>query len=172
MGLTSDGIVHNQSRGSTSNFKIPSHKIILVTSYSSFHCKRMLIMLIINQQDPRPPTTDTSNTRWETVGDIGGGLMFTACNLLILSNWLSPFKSEPPPPPWILTVILPWEAHQQPLALFLWGEFHTPSPIFLVTGVWWLKCTEKGAAPLKGNDLVSCRPGSDGQQVQVPSGGL
>lgn len=67
-------------------------------------------LVINNQQDPRPPSNaDASNTRWETVGDIGGGLMFTACNLLILSNWLSPFKSESPPPR-VLTVILPWEA--------------------------------------------------------------
>lgn len=48
-------------------------------------------LVINNQQDPRPPSnTDTSNSRWETVGEIGGGLMFTACNLLSLSNWLSP----------------------------------------------------------------------------------
>lgn len=128
-------------------------------------------LLINNQEDPRPPSnTDTSNTRWETVGEIEGGLKFTVYNLLILSNWLPPrLKSEPLlPPPWILTVILPWEAHQRPLSLFLWGEFHTAGPIFLVTGVWWLKCIEKGVAPLKGNDLVSCRPSSDGATSSSP----
>ena len=88
-------------------------------------------------------------------------------------------KREPPSPSippstvsaatrWILATVLPWEAHQWPLPVLLWAEFHTLSPIFLVTGVWWLKCIKKGAAPLKGSDLVSCHPSSGGATSSSP----
>lgn len=50
---------------------------------------------------------------------------------------------------WILAALLPWEAHQRPLPFLLWAEFHTLDPIFLVTGVWWLKCIKNGGSATK-----------------------
>lgn len=65
-------------------------------------------------------------------------------------------------------------------SLILWGEFHTPGPIFLVTGVWWLKCIEKGGSTTKrewfselstrfrqGNKFKSPQEGCNGNETRV-----
>lgn len=133
-----------------------------------------LWLTINNKQNPRPSNCINSDTAWwETVSWMGDDLRFTAWNLLILSNWLSPVRKssslhQSPPPPhslstssatiniisagggrWILAALLPWEAHQRPLPFLLWAEFHTLDPIFLVTGVWWLKCIKNGGSATK-----------------------
>lgn len=133
-----------------------------------------LWLTINNKQNPRPSNCINSDTAWwETVSWMGDDLRFTAWNLLILSNWLSPVRKssslhQSPPPlhslstssatiniisagggRWILAALLPWEAHQRPLPFLLWAEFHTLDPIFLVTGVWWLKCIKNGGSATK-----------------------
>lgn len=65
-----------------------------------------LWLTINNKQNPRPSNCINSDTAWwETVSWMGDDLRFTAWNLLILSNWLSPVRKssslhQSPPPPY------------------------------------------------------------------------